>query len=305
MQILLADPSDLSSLVIFNRKEYWDLELYDSVSKDARFNLGVWWVEEDWLKWHFDILKRSNGGILLAKDKNRIVGELDFVISPNFWNNKPIFHVHIIWLLVDKNSRKLGIATQLIDKLRTLHPNYEIWVDPEDSRSESLYRKYSDPFAFYVNFEYSSSNLISENTNIRMRTVSYEFLVKELKSHALQLQVGKYYAPLFDIMQLCHGEPVNELIWGDSEQPTVVEYSLDDTKLVCILSPSLRIFSCGVVSDNNCQLIVKKLMMDLMILGYSKIEAQLYRDDNFVGILQKLQFKKISDSDPIFNLQSQ
>ena len=304
MQIHLADLKDMSSIVRFNRKEYWDLELYDLVSEDAKFNLGVWWVEKNWLQWHFDILKKSNGGILLANIENEIVGELDFVISPNFVNNKPIKHVHIIWLLVDKNSRKLGVATQLIEKLRVLYPQYEIWVDPEDSRSESLYRKYSQPFSYYVNFEYTASNLISQDS-INKRNLSYEYLVQELNSYSLKLQVGKYYAPLFDIMQLYHGEQVKELIWGDFEQPPIVEYSLNDSKLVCILTPSLRIFSYGEVSGENSLIIIKKLLMDLMLMGYTKFEAQLYREDDFVEIFKKLKFTQISDTDPIFNLQSQ
>ncbi|RMG40470.1 MAG: GNAT family N-acetyltransferase, partial [Methanobacteriota archaeon] len=101
MEIIDASLEHIPNIVTLNLREYGIPE------NEAleHFTELQWWGNQELLKWHFSNLQKNGGGILLAIDETgNILGELDYVKSIQEGR------YHIIWILVDKEARRKGIA---------------------------------------------------------------------------------------------------------------------------------------------------------------------------------------------------
>ncbi|MHA2029108.1 MAG: GNAT family N-acetyltransferase [Candidatus Kariarchaeaceae archaeon] len=305
IKIAIASSINIHEISRLNQEEYWN-DLTD-ISEEQRFQLGKWWVFPNLLEWHMKIIQKCNGNIVLVTYNNKIIAQLDYIESIDYDNGNYFKRIHIIWLLVHKNYRKLGIAKLLISKLKQKYPNNEIWVEPEDDRSLKLYdsmgkkRKYLDnwklrkhEFTIISNFQQGIKEL---------EPINFEKLVELIQEKHARLLIGKYYAPVFDIMQLLHGDAVYGFIWGNTVKPKVHVYKIKELTVYIIPTQYLRIYvNQANFKEEDLISILKLIISKTFDYGFEELMIQVYKEDNLNEILRKIGFTIDSENHPIFML---
>ncbi|OLS29165.1 MAG: hypothetical protein HeimC2_01560 [Candidatus Heimdallarchaeota archaeon LC_2] len=299
-----AKIQDIYELVEINKEEYWENK--DQINLEELFKLGKWWVIPDLLKWHRQIIDNCDGKILIAKYNNEIISELDYVISPDFTSRK-IKRIHIIWLIVRRDYRNIGIAKLLLENLKTNFPNIEIWVEAEDVRSLALYSSLGEKRRNITNwtlkFENFKMNKIIHKDVKRIEVINYNDLMIDVQNSKLYPVIGRYYAPIFDLEQLRSSDEVNQYIWGNTDKSIIQVYQYKSLKIVVILTQYLRIY----VPDSNFsrfgfRLILSQIMKDIFESGFDEIYAQTYSEDNVQDPLREIGFSLDDNTDYVFRL---
>ncbi len=290
-----ANISDINAIVKLNVDEYWDSRSkWEKSSKLERWELASWWGDPYLLKWHFTVLESSNGGILIAVENNKIVAELDFVVSPDIVNGNKIKRLHIIWLLVHKNYRHQGIATNLINELRKKF-NLPIWVEAEDERSDNLYKR--EGFVIRTIHNWELNNALIDTFEFNIITRNFKYIRNKLLNDNWSVIIGNYYAPLFDVNQLIYSKDVNTFIWGNSGVAPVIEY--ENSGIIAILTQYPRIY---VKQPKNLENIIKDISRRIFMIGFDSIYLQTYAENNIDSMLKKIGYKYYENNDPVYQL---
>lgn len=304
VSICLATKSHLHEICKMNRAEYW--VSIEGISDDELFRLGKWWVKPDLLEWHYRILQKCGGNIILAIYQDKIIGHLDYAESVDF-DTKPSKRVHIIWLLVDQSYRRLGIANLLIQKLKRMYENMEIWVEPEDERSLDLYSKLGIRKKFIDNWRLLEKDFkkktLAQHDIREIGQISYRQLLEKLENFELKLIIGKYYAPAFDLMQLSEGEPVHRYLWGEMDRARIIGFSYNNLTVYAIETQFLRLYSnTDKFKLHDFEILLSLIIARILGFGFGEIYVQIYNDNYLKKILSKLQFRIVEESYPIFSL---
>ncbi|MFV2015359.1 MAG: GNAT family N-acetyltransferase, partial [Candidatus Heimdallarchaeota archaeon] len=237
INIIIADNKDINEICRLNQDEYWDNT--ETVDEETQFRVGKWWIKNSLLRWHMSILKACGGNILVAKIGTEIIGELDYVQSNEY--DKGFFsRLHIIWLLVKKEYRTLGIAKKMIEVLKSKFPQSEIWVEPEDDRSLQLYQSIGIRRKSIDTWKLNSKQRFLENFNYdlieKLRLLDYKQLINLIKENKVSCIIGRYYAPSFDIEQLNQSDEVKRYIWGDTDKPSIIVCRLNNLTLYTVMT---------------------------------------------------------------------
>jgi GNAT superfamily N-acetyltransferase len=296
----------LVAILELNKKEYWfDIEKWGKESMITRWKKGSWWVDPKTIQWHWDVLNQCHGGIIIAIIQGKIIAELDYVLSKDHIGSKLIKRYHIIWLLVDKDHRRMGIAKKLIQKLQELSQNIPIWVEAEDKRSDSLYRSIGKPIQYISNW---STNLVnSELLNNFDGDVTYSpdlKLIFERYKQEWRLIIGKYYAPSYDIVQISNSDQVDTLIWGNAQPAKIVEYKLNKTKAIGIVTQYPRVLVKNTYDRAEISQIIAHLAFDALAVGFDSIYLQVYSSDDLNEILPTIGFRQMGELDNIYQLET-
>ncbi len=300
MIIREATSEDLEALLALNRAEYPGVD-WDSLNRFERWEIGMWWVDPELLQWHFDILRRCNGGILVIESNSHITAELDFCESweelPNYSGNR----YHIIWLTTHPLHRRQGLSSQLVSELhrRTNHP---IWVEAEDSRTVGLYGKIGKENHFLSNWRVEINDITEYYLDNRLEytVISYEDLDQK-KSDYFAL-IGRYYAPAFDLSQLRYSDPIKELMWADTPSNILHHYRKNETEVIALMTQFPRIFVSKSYMREDLEAILASVCLQLFEMGFDSLEFQVYYHVDLISILSNLGFSEVIQKDPVYEL---
>ena len=304
INVRLGKMEDLSSILSLNISEYYrDLSIWQEHTQRERWELSSWWGDIDLLNWHFEVLKSSNGGIIVAIHGDKIIGELDYITSHDFDGDAPIQRYHIIWIIVDKDYRRKGVAHTLIRYLQNISQGAPIWVEAEDDRTENLYNAMGTKKLHLTNW-ISKNNMNNIGTSIphKINSVNNEYLLDIVKSGEWKVLIGNYYAPEFDINQLIRAEKVQEYIWGELPPADIIEYKLENIHVIAVLTQYPRI----LVKSGYKLLDFIDILSDILIrihnIGFEEIYIQYYLDDRIEEILSKLNLISQGNKDVVYEL---
>ncbi len=299
-----AGIQDINELVKINKEEYWEKD--DQINLEELFELGKWWVVPGLLKWHKKIINKCRGEILVAKFNNEIIGELDYIISPDHATQK-FERIHIVWLIVKRKYRRMGIAKLFLNNLKILFPNFEIWVEAEDERSLGLYTSLGSKRRHISNWTLHIQNFKNKdkfNHEIKqLNSINYDDLMNFIKNSELYPIIGRYYGPTFDLEQLRSSDEVHQYIWGNTDKAKIRSYQYKSLRIVAIQTQFLRVY----LDDSNFSRIEFRYMLDQVIHdifdgGFHEIYAQTYSEDNIDISLKEIGFTLDDDSDYVFRV---
>lgn len=299
-----ASIQDINELVKINKEEYWND--YDKIKSAELFELGKWWVIPDLLKWHKNIVNKCGGEILVVKYNDEIIAELDYVISPDHTTYK-FERIHIVWLIVKRKYRSMGIAKMLINNLKNQFPKFEIWVEAEDERSLGLYstlgrkRRHINNWTLQLK-KYENKDTITHDVN-QLNLINYDNLMDSVKGSKLYPVIGRYYAPIFDLEQLRSSDQVHQYIWGSTEKAKIRPYQYKSLRIIAIQTQFLRIYVDDPnFSRNEFQYILGQIVKDIFEYGFHEIYAQSYSEDNIDISLKATGFTLDDDSDHVYTM---
>ncbi|MHA2169778.1 MAG: GNAT family N-acetyltransferase [Candidatus Kariarchaeaceae archaeon] len=296
---------DLEKILLLNIHEYWeDIQTWQELDMIQRWNKGSWWTDKQTLAWHWEILQRCGGGILLVCKDDKVIAHLDFVQSHDYIDDRKILRYHIIWLLVEKKFRRKGIAKSLIRKLAMISKGHEIWVEAEDIRSDALYAKIGTITRFISNW--TCSKISSTEIMIPESSV-IEFTDPELLFSYIadrwNIVVGRYYAPSFDLAQIIWSDPVHAMIWGNTEGAYWLEYRLDHTHALALVSQYPRILVNGSFDLGEINSIIHHLTKRIIATGYESVFIQIYASNTLHEMLVDVGYVQQGELDPIYCLK--
>lgn len=304
IEVRLCKMEDLSSILSLNVSEYYrDLNVWQNHTQRERWELTSWWGDIDLLNWHYQVLKSSNGGIIIASLGDKVIGELDYVTSHDFDGDKPIQRYHIIWVIVDKNHRREGIAHTLISYLQNISQGVPIWVEAEDDRTENLYNTVGQKKLLLTNWT-SKNNMNNFQTSIphKINSMNYENILNLIKNGEWKVLIGNYYAPEFDINQLIRADEVQEYIWGDLPPADIIEYKMESIHVIAVLTQYPRILVKSGYSLPDIVDILKDLLIRIHDIGFEEIYIQYYLDDRIEIILKELNLISQGNKDVVYEL---
>lgn len=304
IEVRLCKMEDLSSILSLNVSEYYrDLNVWQNHTQRERWELTSWWGDIDLLNWHYQVLKSSNGGIIIASLGDKVIGELDYVTSHDFDGDKPIQRYHIIWVIVDKNYRREGIAHTLISYLQNISQGVPIWVEAEDDRTENLYNTVGQKKLLLTNWT-SKNNMNNFQTSIphKINSMNYENILNLIKNGEWKVLIGNYYAPEFDINQLIRADEVQEYIWGDLPPADIIEYKMESIHVIAVLTQYPRILVKSGYSLPDIVDILKDLLIRIHDIGFEEIYIQYYLDDRIEIILKELNLISQGNKDVVYEL---
>ncbi len=306
MSIRYATKEDIHELFKLNMEEYFP-KGFENVNLMDRYEQGMWWADLELFQWHFDILQRADGGILLLIEDNQIIGELDYVLSYDFDAGKPIKRYHIIWLFISYKFRRKGHASRLI-KYLTNSVEHDIWVEDEDKRSRRLYEKLGFEYKKILNYCLLEPNSSAEENQVWIRreiivqNKIYTDLNRMVATGELRTVIGRYYAPSFDIAQLSYPDP-KMMIWGQMEPADVIVYEVDGGMIYALMTQYTRVYLKGEISSSELTGILKDLFPKIMEYGFETIELQFYESEIDTDMLLSLGFKLKSDNDYVYKIK--
>lgn len=304
IEVRLCKMEDLSSILSLNVSEYYrDLNVWQNHTQRERWELTSWWGDIDLLNWHYQVLKSSNGGIIIASLGDKVIGELDYVTSHDFDGDKPFQRYHIIWVIVDKNYRREGIAHTLISYLQNISQGVPIWVEAEDDRTENLYNTVGQKKLLLTNWT-SKNNMNNFQTSIphKINSMNYENILNLIKNGEWKVLIGNYYAPEFDINQLIRADEVQEYIWGDLPPADIIEYKMESIHVIAVLTQYPRILVKSGYSLPDIVDILKDLLIRIHDIGFEEIYIQYYLDDRIEIILKELNLISQGNKDVVYEL---
>ncbi|MDH5402370.1 MAG: GNAT family N-acetyltransferase [Candidatus Heimdallarchaeota archaeon] len=303
IEIQLATSDDLTAILKLNINEYWqNVNEWDEASQANRIKIGSWWGDDRILGWHWDILLKSDGGIIIAKKDNQVIGELDFVKSIDIIDNQTITRIHVIWLLVDKIHRKEGVAEKLIEYLKSIVNGIPIFVEAEDERTTNLYEKLGRQALNTSNWSLeTTSEFINEyfNSEINETELSNNIIFDFIHAECI---IGRYHAPSFDLNQLVYSDISTPYIWGDGIEHLFYKYSLNFTQCFAVITQYPRIYvETGFVWE-DLKLIIPHIFARCMIEGFSSIEIQIYENKIVNKLLLSIGSTLLLENDPVYQI---
>ena len=105
--IRLATKRDYEPIIDLNLKDS-NIPLKNNLTIFEKFEAADWWSDKGLLNWHFSLLSKINGGILIIETEDgNVIGELDFLVETNF-NLKKI-HIYLM-LNIHEKKRPAGLS---------------------------------------------------------------------------------------------------------------------------------------------------------------------------------------------------
>ena len=305
MRVRLGKKEDLSSVLSLNLSEYYNdpNEWLDQTQRE-RWELASWWGDIDLLNWHYKVLKSCNGGIIVTCVGDKIVGQLDYIKSQDNNGDIPIVRYHIIWVLVDGDYRRKGIAHLMINYLKGISKDIPIWVEAEDKRTDNLYSAIGQKKLVLTNW--ISKNNLKFVTYLslhgKINAIDYEKLLTLVKNGEWKVLIGNYYAPEFDLNQLIYAKEVQEYIWGELPPADIIEYNLNDIHVIAILTQYPRILIKSGSNLHDFDNILTDILKRIHDIGFEEIHFQYYCDDRIEKIFDKLELISQGNKDTVYEL---
>lgn len=297
IEIRPAGSEDLDQIVRLNVREYWDSQkTWQDEDQYNRWEQAGWWGDRQLLEWHFGILSRLNGGIILAIRSGQVVGQLDYIQSVGSSADEPN-RLHIIWVLVDRNHRRVHIASRLLKYIQNFSSR-PVWVEPEDERSRNLYQKFGSITKYLTNW-------ILPRTGLTPFVKGSDGTLDQLFDTVINQHwflIGNYYAPEFDYLQLKYSDPVHQFIWGNSPARLCRRYEIEQCRVIALLTQYPRIALSTIPSNEKLILIFSTICHDIFDLGFDNIQFQYYDDNRVNQALEQLGFQCIIEHDPVYSL---
>jgi GNAT superfamily N-acetyltransferase len=305
INVRLAKIDDLPSILLLNVSEYYkELSIWQTHDQRKRWELASWWGDIDLLNWHFQVLKSSNGGILIAYIGEKIIGELDYVISQDFDQGTSIKRYHIIWVLVDNDYRRKGIAQLMINELRLISQGIPIWVEAEDQRTEKLYNTLGQKKLILTNWIVKNKLNYVTNPSIpyEINSINYVELMNFIQNGEWMVLFGNYYAPEFDINQMIYAEEVHEYIWGDLPPADIIEYKLENIHVIAVITQYPRVLVKSGYNIPGIVDILKEVLIRIHDVGFEEIYIQYYFDERIEKIFAELDLIPQGNKDTVYEL---
>ncbi len=322
VNIRVATEQDIPQIVSLNLREY---NLAEDEALDY-FEQVQWWGTQSLLRWHMGLIKANHGEILVALENGKIVGELDYVISPHQRRG------HVIWLLVDRDFRKMGIAEALIEAMREQVKKAgisHIWTEAEDERTEQLYEKNGtvadqlQNFWLDLNFDidepleqYDFKFEEGEISELSKRKVLYTSIAKKIHSNLpkekyielfsnLKRAIGDYLTPRFDMMQLIESidNLASQFVWGETTPMEVAEYKFDEGTVMALVTQYTRIYIEDGIGTEQLKAVIKDLIYLLFQRKFVSMDIQILKSRQYEKMLTNLGFVLLEE-DPIYDIGS-
>jgi len=284
----LASIDDVEELVQGNLLDYDSSVLM--LHPLTRFPLTQWWGSPELFRWHLSLINKAGGGVLLARTQTGdIVGELEYIPGDG--------HTHIFWLYVHPEYRRKGIARALLSELQVSTLD-EIWVEPEDIRSERLYREFGSVIRILRNFE-----IIFSDGYDPPKSSLHPILTGDLGSlKGKKRVIGQYNVSQFDLMQLQEsiGSVAEFPIWGETLPPVVAHYQ---NGISALITQYLRVYSNSNFEKSELEKVLQDCIRRIYTQGLAGVNFQIYDDEEMVSLLLKLGAEEQEETmDPIYVL---
>ncbi|MCY3411480.1 MAG: GNAT family N-acetyltransferase [Candidatus Heimdallarchaeota archaeon] len=290
-----ASEIDLNGILDLNRRVYFDsVENWKISGIHERYSKGMWWVDPSLLHWHFSILKKCEGGILVCEHNATIIAELDYVLT---WEGEGRFkRVHIIWNLVDARFRRLGISKKL---MQTLCDTFDlpVWVEAEDRNSDALYSSSGRIITTIINL---SKQECTKNIDLDSKPCSLQELFLMVQKGTIFPILGAYYCSSFDTAQLAFPDP-QAILYGNLPPPQVIMYKIDNIEYYVILTQYIRVYVQKVPAMPVLLKLLQHSMSLISSMGFESIEVQLYESKILLSALEILDFQEL-ERDPVYQL---
>lgn len=302
LTIRMASSDNLYLVLQLNTKEYTrNTPYWSSLTQFEKFEAAGWWTDHSLLEWYQKILGLCDGGILLLFANNNLVGELDYVVSYDSHGNVTEKRSHIIWLLVDEPYRNKGYAKYLINHLVSILP-HPIWVEAEDSRSNSLYQKIGEQVHSICNWTVDVSLSVTSD-RFHETPISYQELHQKI-SDGWSPIIGRYYAPCYDVSYLRESDEVNSFVWGNTPKVDPVNVSVNGTDIIVIITQYLRIYVPQDFDIGNLLSILDYCSAKLLDIGFSEVYLQCYHTPQLHEIITGRGAMCTSEGDPVYRISS-
>ncbi|RMG23483.1 MAG: GNAT family N-acetyltransferase [Methanobacteriota archaeon] len=232
---------------------------------------------------------------------------------------------HIIWILVDKEARRKGIAKSLIYELQKRGKREgigKIWTEAEDERTEELYQSlggivdHLENFWIDLNFDLDEDpndhellfedgelvDVIPRKISIRGKEIRWNNNTGEVFAGYKRI-IGDYLTPEFDLSQLTTsvGTMAQDFVWGDTTPMEMVEYTLENGKILAILTQYVRVYQKGEVNNEEIMGIIKDVVHRLACKNYEAVDVQVLRSRKLGKTLLATGFAKVEE-DPVFQI---
>lgn len=301
-----------------------NLKEYEVAAEDAleHFEQLQWWGHPDLLEWHLTNLKENGGGILLAfNEEGRMVGQLDYVKSTIERR------YHIIWLLVDKDFRRKGIAKSLIMELQRIAKEngiLRIWTEAEDERTEALYRRIGNVADVLENYwidlnfdlegDISGYELVFEEgelvdaipepwkPRLPVKEISLDQITPDFFQEYQRI-IGDYLTPEFDFTQLVSSinSMASQFVWGETAPLMMVKYILENGSIVVILTQYVRAFQKGKASKEELHEVILDVIHRLAVKNFLAVDIQVLKGRGLGRVFEEAGFAKVEE-DPVFEI---
>jgi len=284
----LASIDDVEELVQGNLLDYDPSVLM--LHPLERFPLTQWWGSSELFRWHLSLINKAGGGVLLARTQTgAIMGELEFIHGDG--------HTHIFWLYVLPEYRRKGIARALLSELRA-NVLDEIWVEPEDTRSERLYSKFGSVIRILRNFA-----IVFSDGYDPPKSSLQAIITKDLRSlEGKKRVIGQYNVSPFDLMQLQEsiGSVAEFPIWGETLPPVVAHYQ---NGISALITQYIRVYTNGNFEKSELEKVLLDCIQKIYTQGLAGVNFQIYDDEEMVSLLLKLGAEEQEETmDPVYVL---
>jgi GNAT superfamily N-acetyltransferase len=286
-----ADSKDIHELSKLNQQTvdvWWHFDTegnpgrpasWEDLTRLERYQNGGFWMDPDLLAFHFDVVRQAGGMIIVAREDNRIVGEVELIFEHVSRNEKI---AHITWIIVEPKYRRKKIGTKLMEFCRDV-------AIQTGSKVITLAAETQEAEAFYSAIGFSQltkMGCFSKSLHKIMQPSEFQVIPLEWKNRArppegFQMAIGDPYSSQYTWTYLQNMRSLHDLL--ESDAPTPQLWLLRDSQEEEALTVDNQITQIWVTQPNinNATFLLKVLKTSAWLShqnGVTRLQAQSFSE---------------------------
>ncbi len=193
---------------------------WEKLSRWERWRHGGPWLDPNLLQLHLKILEEAGGVVLVARQKEEIIGELEIAYDVGIPQER---RAHIVWIVVDPAWQRKGIGKLLIERGQELAAKMGCQLMTVSSQDQASYN-------FYTSLKFQKTDRLLYFTKVlgngkpQVQTSDVHMIPLEWKQRpqppiGFKLAIGNNYTPSYTWSYLRNMSKLYELMKVDIPSP--------------------------------------------------------------------------------------
>jgi ribosomal protein S18 acetylase RimI-like enzyme len=193
---------------------------WEKLSSWERWRHGGPWLDPNLLSLHLKILEEAGGTVLVARQNEEIIGELEIVYD---FTSPQMKRAHIVWIVVNPTWQRKGIGTRLVKRGREIATQMGCRVMTVVSEDQTSYNFYTSlKFQKTDSLLFFSKELGNGKPPLHIddvQTLPLEWKQRPRPPIGFKLTIGSNYTPSYTWSYLRHMGKLFELMDVDIPAP--------------------------------------------------------------------------------------